>query len=105
MNRRLPIMSRLPERIQPDSQDAAKDLTEDLFKAGLTALRMGQPDRADDWYAKGIALVKSQGAGFGLDKKVQPAIDDLNKLIEEQPTTAPFAQPILDQLKLLTSAP
>jgi tetratricopeptide (TPR) repeat protein len=92
-------------RIQPNSQDAALDLTEDLFKAGLTALRLGQPDRAVGWYSKGTTLVKSQGARFGLVEKVQPAIEDLNKLIEEQPSLATSAQPILDQLKSLTSAP
>jgi len=93
------------QRIQPNSQNAALDLTEALFKAGLTALRLGQPDRAAGWYAQGVTLVESQGARFGLGVKVQPTVDDLNKLLEEQPDLAPSIQPIVDQLQGLLPSP
>ncbi len=93
------------QRIQPKSKNAALDLTDDLFRAGLTALRLGQPDRAAGWYAEGVALVENQGARFGLGVKIQPAIDDLNKLLEEQPALAPAIQPIVDQLKGLLPGP
>jgi len=97
---------RAADRIQPNSQDAALDLTEDLLKAGLTALRLGQPEQATGWYDKGVALVKSLDARFGLaEKKIQPAIDDLNKLLEEQPDLAPSALPIVEQLQALLPSP
>jgi tetratricopeptide (TPR) repeat protein len=92
-------------RIQPASKNAALDLTETLFKAGLTGLRLGQPDRAARWYDEGMALVESEGARFELGQKVQPALDDLARLIEEQPDLAEEAAPILDQLSGLTGAP
>jgi tetratricopeptide (TPR) repeat protein len=99
----LDAYERAAGHIRPNSKNAALDLTEDLLKAGLTALRLGQVERATDWYEQGIELVQTRDSEFGLKEKVGPAIEALQALVDERPDLEAEAQPILDELQALLS--
>jgi tetratricopeptide (TPR) repeat protein len=99
----LDAYERAAGHIRPWSKDAALDLTDSLFRAGLTALRLGQIERATGWYDQGIELVQSRDSEFGLQEKVGPAIEDLQALVDESPDLEAEAQTILDKLQALSS--
>jgi tetratricopeptide (TPR) repeat protein len=83
--------------ILPNSENALNDLTETVFKVGLTALRLAQFELSQEAYAAGLTLL----ARFEGNEDQRPrAITDLETLLGQQqdPTLARFAEPILKAL-------
>ena len=81
--------------IQPSSENALNDLTEAVFKVGLTALRLKQFQLAEEAYAAGITLLARYD---GNDAQLGRARTDLTNLLEEQPDLASFGSAILEDL-------
>jgi tetratricopeptide (TPR) repeat protein len=88
-------------RMQPDSQNAALDLTDAYFGAGLTALRLERYTEAEAWYEGGIDLVGHYDAEFRLSRKVKSAVEALDELLTENPGLAQIGQPIREALEAL----
>ena len=84
--------------IQPTSENALNDLTEAVFKAGLTALRLEQFELAEEAYAAGLTLVARYD---GNEDQLPRAITDLQTLLGQQqdPALARIAEPILEALE------
>lgn len=87
-------------RIQPASSDAAGDLTEATFKAGLSALMLEDVEQATTWYEKAIQLADEYGSVFDLSTRVEAAVKALQAL-EEDRDFAPVIESILDELEQL----
>jgi tetratricopeptide (TPR) repeat protein len=87
-------------RIQPASNDAAGDLTEATFKAGLSALMLEDVEQATTWYEKAIQLADEYGSVFDLSTRVDDAVKALQAL-EEDRDLAPVIEPMLDELEQL----
>ncbi|MBN2001900.1 MAG: tetratricopeptide repeat protein [Anaerolineae bacterium] len=85
-------------RLNPD---APAEKTQAAFSAGLTALRLGQPERAAQWYDKAIALLEAYKANTGVQGALVPAIDALKSLLEENPALEADGKPILEKLEAL----
>ncbi len=81
--------------IQPDSENALNDLTETVFKVGLTALRLEEFQLAEEAYAAGITLLTRYE---GNDAQLGRARTDLENLLAIQPELAPFGGAILEDL-------
>ena len=79
----------------PESVDALNDLTEAVFKVGLTALRLEQFQLAEEAYAAGIGLLIRYD---GNDAQLGRARTDLVNLLAEKPDLAPFGGAILEDL-------
>ena len=86
-------------RIKPGSENAALDLAEALFKAGATALRLGELERGERLYGRALDLLRRSGDEFGLGRKVPDAIDALQALAAEEPSLAPHVAPIVEALE------
>ncbi|WP_420641445.1 tetratricopeptide repeat protein [Candidatus Leptofilum sp.] len=84
--------------IQPTSENALNDLTETVFKVGLTALRLEQYELAEEAYAAGLTLLARYDSN---DDQLPRAISDLETLLGQQqnPELARIAEPILEALK------
>ena len=84
--------------IQPTSENALNDLTEAVFKAGLTALRLVQFELAEEAYAADWTLVARYD---GNEDQLPRAITDLQTLLGQQqdPALARIAEPILEALE------
>jgi tetratricopeptide (TPR) repeat protein len=81
--------------IQPTSENALNDLTEALFKLGLTALRLEQFRLAEEAYAAGILLtIRYDGNEIQLGR----ARTDLENLLALHPEFTPFGGAILEDL-------
>mgnify|MGYP002713303861 CR=1 FL=1 len=83
------------QRIQPTSENALNDLTEAVFKVGLTALRLEEFQLAEEAYAEGITLLARYD---GNDAQLGRAHTDLENLLSLQPELAPFGGAILEDL-------
>lgn len=81
--------------IQPTSENALNDLTEAVFKAGLTALRLEEFRLAEEAYNAGLTLLTRYD---GNDAQLGRAITDLEALLAEQPDLAPIGGAILEDL-------
>jgi tetratricopeptide (TPR) repeat protein len=81
--------------IQPTSENALNDLTEAVFKVGLTALRLEQYQLAEDAYAAGITLLMRYD---GNDAQLDRARTTLTDLLEERPELAPWGGAVLADL-------
>lgn len=81
--------------IQPTSENALNDLTETVFKVGLTALRLEEFRLADEAYNTGLTLLARYD---GNDAQLGRAITDLEALLAEQPELAPVGGAILEDL-------
>jgi tetratricopeptide (TPR) repeat protein len=86
---------RATELIQPDSEDALNDRTEAEFKVGLTALRLGNIQLAEEAYAEGITLLARYE---GNEAQLGRARTDLENLLGERPELVPFGGAILEDL-------
>ncbi|WP_420628566.1 tetratricopeptide repeat protein [Candidatus Leptofilum sp.] len=84
--------------IQPTSENALNDLTEAVFKVGLTALRLEQFELAEEAYAAGLTLLDQYD---GNEAQLPRAITDLETLLGQQnPELARIAEPILEALQV-----
>ncbi|MCB8921173.1 MAG: tetratricopeptide repeat protein [Ardenticatenaceae bacterium] len=83
-------------RIQPNSENARGDLSDAIFGGALTALRLEQVDRAERWYAQGLALVQQYD---GLDGKLETAVSTLESLLADNPDLASAGETILQNLE------
>lgn len=81
--------------IQPTSENALNDLTEAVFKVGLTALRQEEFRLAEEAYAAGIKLLARYD---GNEAQLGRARTDLETLLAQQPELAPFSGAILEDL-------
>ncbi|MCP4417595.1 MAG: tetratricopeptide repeat protein, partial [Chloroflexi bacterium] len=81
--------------MQPASENALNDLTEAVFKVGLTALRLEQYQLAEEAYAAGITLLTRYDSN---DAQLGRAYTDLTDLLEEWPNLASFGDAILHDL-------
>ena len=81
--------------MQPTSENALNDLTEAVFKVGLTALRLEEFQLAEEAYNAGITLLLRYD---GNDAQLGRARTDLENLLTEQPNLAPFGGAILEDL-------
>ncbi|MCA9899883.1 MAG: tetratricopeptide repeat protein [Anaerolineales bacterium] len=86
------------EIIQPNSENALNDLTETVFKVGLTALRLEEYELAQAAYDAGLTLLDRYD---GNDAQLPRAIADLQTLLGQQqnPALARIAEPILEALE------
>ncbi|MCA9917318.1 MAG: tetratricopeptide repeat protein [Anaerolineales bacterium] len=84
--------------IQPTSENALNDLTETVFKVGLTALRLEEFELAQEAYSAGLTLLERYD---GNDAQLPRAISDLQTLLGQQqdPTLSRIAEPILEALE------
>ena len=81
--------------IQPSSENALNDLTEAVFKIGLTALRLDEFQLAEDAYAAGITLLARYD---GNDAQLGRARIDLANLLNDRPDLAPIGGVFLENL-------
>ena len=85
--------------IVPDANTTAEaEKTQAAFRAGLTALRLGEEERAVDWYERGLALLEQYGDNSEVQSIRESAADNLRKLQQEDPDAAAVAEPILAEL-------
>jgi tetratricopeptide (TPR) repeat protein len=81
--------------IQPTSENALNDLTEAVFKVGLTALRLEEFRLAEEAYDAGLTLLARYD---GNDAQLGRARTDLENLLAIEPDLAPFGEAVLEDL-------